>query len=96
MIRIIDNRSSGKTGRLMLLAKDTEGSIVCANPRALEEKARAYGIVGINFISYYDFLHSIGTDIGKYYIDELESFLKYVQNSFAGEGEFSGYTLSVE
>mgnify|MGYP003464479803 CR=1 FL=1 len=44
MYRIIDERGSGKTSRLMLLAKETGGVIVCSNPKGMAEKARAYGI----------------------------------------------------
>jgi hypothetical protein len=32
MYRIIDGRGTGKTSRLMLLAKENNGVIVCANP----------------------------------------------------------------
>lgn len=56
MIKIIDTRGSGKTSRLLLLAKENNGIIVCGNPYALKEKARNYGIDGIDFISYGDFL----------------------------------------
>ena len=72
MYRIIDDRASGKTGRLMLLAKESEGTIICSNPRAMAQKARAYGITGINFMSYGDFLTSSGLSINNYYIDEKE------------------------
>ena len=41
MYRIIDNRGSGKTGRLMLLAKENDAIIACANPHAMEQKALA-------------------------------------------------------
>ena len=44
MYRIIDNRSSGKTSRLMLLAKETGSIIACMNPSAMRQKAYAYGI----------------------------------------------------
>ena len=52
MYRIIDGRSSGKTGRLMLLAKEKNAAIACSNPSAMRQKAYAYGITGIDFISY--------------------------------------------
>ena len=72
MYRIIDNRSSGKTSRLMLLAKETGAAIACSNPSAMRQKAYAYGITGINFIPYSDLFE------GKYndavLIDELERF----------------------
>ena len=54
MYRIIDGRGSGKTSRLMLLAKENNAALVCSNPRAMEAKAHAYGIVGIDFMSYED------------------------------------------
>ena len=47
MYRIIDNKSSGKTHQLMEIAKANHAVFVCSNPRAMEAKAHAYGIVGI-------------------------------------------------
>ena len=88
MYRIIDNRGSGKTGRLMLLAKETNSAIACSNPLAMKQKAYAYGITGIDFISYDDLIH--GWD-GNVMIDELEMFIKYVTSA-----EVMGYTLSNE
>lgn len=96
MYRIIDDRASGKTGRLMLLAKESEGTIICSNPRAMNQKARAYGITGINFISYGDFLTKPGSSIGNYYIDELEGFIQYAQRHVGIVGNFEGYTISQE
>ena len=40
MYRIIDGRGSGKTSRLMLLAKETGAAIACSNPWAMAEKAK--------------------------------------------------------
>lgn len=95
MYRIIDGRGTGKTGRLMLLAKETNGTIVCNNPRAMREKAHAYGITGVDFISYNDFLFaSQGSKVGTYYIDELESFLYAVQCAVGVRGTLNGYSLS--
>ena len=56
MYRIIDGRATGKTSRLMLLAKDTNSVIACANPYAFEQKAKAYGIIGIDFIKFVQYL----------------------------------------
>ena len=97
MYRIIDGRGTGKTNKLMLLAKDTNGTIVCRNPEAMKAKALAYGIVGIDFISYNDFLlNNQGSNIGTYYIDELEPFLYAVQYAANIEGTLNGYSLSEE
>lgn len=56
MYRIIDGRGTGKTSRLMLLAKENNGIIVCANPQKMREKAEVYGIIGLEFISYKEFM----------------------------------------
>jgi len=39
MIRIIDGRGTGKTSKLMLLAKENNAVFVCSNPRAMKYKA---------------------------------------------------------
>lgn len=90
MYRIIDTRGSGKTSRLMLLAKEQDAVLACSNPYAMQQKALAYGISGIEFISYEDLINK------KYYgsnimIDELENFVKYQLS-----GKLVGYTISNE
>ena len=90
MYRIIDNRSSGKTSRLMLLVKEHNGILVCANPYAMREKAHAYGLTGFDIISYSDYLNH-NYEFGKEcFIDEIEVFLKSLGNNI------SGYSLSLE
>ena len=90
MIRIIDGQSTGKTGRLMLLAKEHNALFVCDNPDAMRVKAEAYGITGIQFVSYYDYLKSnYDTNKENVVIDELETLLKYML-----DGHLIGYTLS--
>ena len=89
MYRIIDNRGSGKTSRLMLLAKETGAKIACSNPSAMRQKAYAYGITGIDFIPYSDLFNGATDPNDKIMIDELELFIK----EFV-DGQFIGYTLS--
>jgi hypothetical protein len=91
MFRIIDGKSSGKTSRLMLLVKEHNGILVCANPYAMREKAHAYGLTGFDIISYSDYLINHNYDFGKEcFIDEIDMFLKAVGNNI------SGYSLSLE
>ena len=90
MYRIIDNRGSGKTSRLMLLAKETNSIIACSNPYAMKEKAHAYGITGLTFISYEELLTQSWKDYN-IMIDEMELFVKYQLS-----GILKGYTLSNE
>ena len=89
MYRIIDSRGSGKTSRLMLLAKETNSAIACMNPHAMRQKAYAYGITGIEFISYSQLFD--GEYDGDVMIDELEEFVKqYI------DCKLTGYSLSNE
>ena len=72
MYRIIDDRGTGKTSRLMLLAKENNATFVCSNPRSMEYKAKQYGIDGLEFMSYGEF-NDYGAD--KFIIDELDHYL---------------------
>lgn len=39
MYRIIDKKCSGKTSRLLLLAKENNGIVVCKDPQKMRDKA---------------------------------------------------------
>ena len=94
MYRIIEGRGTGKTSRLMLLAKENNATFVCENPRAMEYKAQKYGINGIHFISYGDFFnHYKEYKDQEYVIDEIEIF---IQQALFYHNKLIGYTLSVE
>lgn len=90
MYRIIEGRNTGKTSRLMLLAKENNAIFVCANPPAMRYKAEQYGLSGIEFVSYHDFVTNMYE--GNYVVDELEGFLRAIM----GENNLVGYTLSLE
>lgn len=91
MYRIIDDRATGKTSRLMLLAKETGSKIACSNPSAMRQKAYAYGITGVEFIPYSSLLDGAIDTGDKVMIDEIEIFVKeYI------DGKLTGYTLSQE
>lgn len=83
MIRIIDGRGTGKTSKLMLLAKENNAVFVCSNPRAMKYKAEQYGINDVEFQSYYDFLDDHNS-INNYIIDEIDTFLKSINNNIIG------------
>ena len=90
MIRIIDDRSTGKTSQLMLWAKEYDATFVCSNPKAMEYKAQKYGIDGIEFISYEKFSTVLNHE-KNYVIDELENFIK---SAFGNS--LIGYSISKE
>lgn len=91
MYRIIDNKASGKTRKLMEIAKENKAVFVCSNPRAMEAKAHAYGIVGIEFIDYFTFLDDRGKEPANYVVDEIEMLLHYM---FGMNRNLTGYTLT--
>lgn len=90
MYRIIDKRGSGKTSRLMLLAKEQDATIICSNPDAFAYKAKAYGLTDIKFISYDDYWDNPGDYSGPFLIDELDAFLK------AFDERLDGYCLTLD
>lgn len=90
MYQVIDKRGTGKTSRLMLLAKENNGVFVCANPHAMTTKAHAYGLTGFDIISYNDYTKH-NYEYGKpVFIDELDYYVKSLGNNI------SGYSLSME
>ena len=88
MYRIIDGRATGKTSRLLLLAKENDGVVVCKDPLIMRDKAYRYGITGIEFMSYRDFIHKHPTQ--PVYIDEIDLFLQALNINV------DGYTISEE
>lgn len=92
MYRIIDGRGTGKTSRLLLLAKEQNGVIVCGDPDAMKYKAeKGYGIVGIDYYSYNAFLNGNLRGLKKpIFIDEIDLLLKRIDNNI------QGYTLTNE
>lgn len=80
MKKIIGTRGIGKTKQLLYYAKDNDATVICANPSYMQEKAIAYGITGLNFLSYDDFWLQVKSnyydhDI-KYVIDEIDGYIK--------------------
>lgn len=85
MYRIIDKRGTGKTSRLMLLAKENNGILVCPNPAAMIDKAKQYGLYGgFEVISYSDYFLHHYDHTKPIFIDELDLYIKSIDNHFIG------------
>jgi hypothetical protein len=91
MTKIIAERGTGKTKKLMLVTKENHGILVCANPQAMHSKALAYGITGFDIISYKDYLDKSYDNDKKIYIDELEEFINFIIN----DNNFDGYSMTI-
>lgn len=78
---IVGNSSTGKTRQLLEHAKARGAMVICKNPSAMQTKAQAYGIIGLNFASYDDLVRCNNifdgeTWIGQpFVIDEVADFL---------------------
>ena len=73
---IIGENGSGKTRRLLEVARDGGAIVVCKHPLHMQNKANSYGIYGLKFISYEEVnMDMIEND--KVAVDELNEFFKY-------------------
>lgn len=87
---IIGANCSGKTRKMLETAKEDNAIVVCKNSYAMANKANSYGIYGLKFISYEDFL--INPIYGqKLAIDEIGNFFK---GCFAAE--LDAFTMTVD
>ena len=93
MFRIIDEPGTGKTRKLIQIAKENNGVILCENPNLLREKAYSYGITGIDFLSFEEYFvpvhhdHMITLKDRPIYIDEISKFILLYDKNFAGYTE---------
>lgn len=91
MFIISGGKGTGKTKALIERANAEDGIIVCEDTIAMRERAYAYGITGLNLISYDDFYDC---KIDRYdkpiYIHDINRFIKYQYS------EIKGYTLSLD
>ena len=71
---IIGGNCTGKTRQMLEEAKKNGATVICKHPLHMQEKANAYGILGLKYISYEDFLTSkvCGEKIA---IDEIGDFM---------------------
>lgn len=96
MKQIVSGRGTGKTMRLFQEAKEQGAVVVCSNPSAFADKALAYGIVGLKFMSYHDFLEgNFEEEDSTVVIDELEEVVK-ILCGYDPVAKMIGYTLTVE
>ena len=93
MYRIIDKRGSGKTSRLLLLAKEVDGVVVCMSPEKLIRQANKYGITGLKFVSYGEFMNKIKPINKPIFIDDMEALMNFItQRDYSVD--LVGYTIS--
>lgn len=84
MIKLIGERGSGKTGKLIELAAEQGGTIVCKNPNHIVEKGYSMGITSLNVVSYVQYLASKDAVNGPVFVDDMDALLEAIDPRIAG------------
>lgn len=87
---IIDANCTGKTRKMLEAAKESGATVVCKYPLHMQDKANSYGIFGLDFVSYEEFLDSNFFN-KKIAIDEIREFM---MNCFGVE--LDSFTMTVD
>ena len=86
----IGENSSGKTRKMLEEAKESDAIVVCKHPIHMQNKANAYGLYGIKFVSYDEF-NDGSVYAEKVAIDEIGDFIKYIFGA-----ELDAFTMTVD
>lgn len=88
MFRVIDQRDTGKTRKLLEECAKNEGIFVCRHPDNVVYKCTAYGIdpTDVVAIGYEDYHNAVRGVYGNMpiYVDEIENLLMYIIPSLKG------------
>ena len=88
MYRVIKPRGGGKTTEILHLAEETGATVLCANPRLMQQKIKTEGFnTNVRCISYNDIMFEHNH---VYLIDEIDGFLRALAPNIIG------YSLSPE
>lgn len=87
---IIGESSTKKTYRMLTEAQKSGAIVVCRRPLHMQNKANAYGLYGIKFMSYDEF-NDGGVFAEKVAIDEIGDFIKYIFGV-----ELDAFTMTVD
>ena len=91
---IVRENSSGKTRELLEFAKENNLIVICRDAVAMERKAQAYRIYGLNFFSYEEVISLYSEELefnNSFVVDEVENFLTYLFGN-----DCRGFTQTIE
>lgn len=86
MFIVSGEKGSGKTRTLLEKAYAEGGVVVCTNPDAMRNRARGYGLIGLDTIAYGE-TSAAGKPV---YIHDINKFIEYYMPNAAG------YTLCID
>lgn len=87
---IIGESNTKKTYRMLTEAQKSGAIVVCRHPLHMQNKANAYGLYGIKFMSYDEF-NDGGVFDEKVAIDEIGDFIGYIFGA-----ELNAFTMTVD
>lgn len=87
---IIGANSSGKTRKMFEEAQKSGAVVVCKSPIHMQSKANAYGLYGLEFMSYEEFYNG-SVYAEKVAIDEIGNLIKYIFGS-----ELDAFTMTID
>ena len=86
---------TGKTKELLAEVQKTNGIVLTLNKRALQEKARTYGIFGLEIVDWNDLLYGNFSQEKPLYVHKLDDVMKeYFWDDFGVNLE--GYSIAME
>ena len=88
---IIGGNSTGKTRKLLEIAKESGAIVVCENPNAMMSKAHAYGIVGLHIIGYEQYMSCVSESGNLFVVDEIGKLMNYWTH-----GRLYSFTMTVD
>ena len=86
---IIGNDDCGKTRKMLEEAKKSGATVVCKHPIHMQNKANAYGLPNLQFMSYDEF-NDGSVDAEKVAIDEIGDFIAYIYGAKLDSFCFTG------
>ena len=79
MDKVIGGQGTGKTKELIEIAREKNAVIVCETPDRMVAKIHGYGYVGIQCISYEEYIAEGKEKSGKQYVvDDIEALLYFI------------------
>ena len=87
---IIGENSSGKTRAMLEEAKKSGAVVVCKHPLHMQSKANAYGLFGMEFVSY-DEMNADTICGKKIAVDELGDFFEHCFGV-----ELNSFTMTID
>lgn len=84
MIKLIGERGSGKTEKLIDIAVENNGTIVCKKPQHIVEMGYSMGLTNLKVVSYDSYLANKESVEGPVYVDDMDSLLETLDSRIAG------------